>query len=548
MGHPYLQLGMRAARLAEQVAAYVPDAALGTRVLPVLAVLGARSMAAQVAKARTLLPVGFRRAAPRDEQGGNSVSGEQARGEDSSGWPDSSHRDVGDLGSPETDTGTPHTSYSTSGYSAPHQPGSRPPMGESGATPEDGPTSFAQHSTPSDSPEYDQARDGGHHWQTRSWDTREWSDHAWGSEPVLSPVTTRTQGSSWPVSAWLTLLLVVAVAAGSLGGLIGAAVGYAVSFAQPATISPLESAGRAETPPSPAARGSIAAVAEAVQPSVVQISTGTDMVGGTGSGFVIREDGYILTNNHVASDGDMTVTLATGDSYEGSLVGASPGYDLAVVKIEAEGLPAVTLGSSDKLRVGDTAVAIGSPLGLQGTVTSGIISSLDRPVTAGGGDDVSFINAIQTDAAINPGNSGGPLVDGNGRVVGVNSVIATLQMSGRGGSIGLGFAIPIDVAKRIAEEIIATGVASTPVIGVQIDTNYRSQGARVAAVNERGPAEAAGLKPGDVIVRYGGKRVADGVELIVAVRASQAGEVVDLSVIRDGQEIVIPVTIDVQKG
>ncbi len=165
-----------------------------------------------------------------------------------------------------------------------------------------------------------------------------------------------------------------------------------------------------------------------------------------------------------------------------SLVGANPGYDLAVVKVDRTGLPAVTLGSSAALKVGDTAIAIGSPLGLQGTVTSGIVSALDRPVTAGGQGETAFINAIQTDAAINPGNSGGPLVDGNGAVIGINSAIATLgwhPSAGQAGSIGLGFAIPIDTANRIASEIIATGTSSTPIIGVTLDiTVLRSGGAR----------------------------------------------------------------------
>ena len=202
---------------------------------------------------------------------------------------------------------------------------------------------------------------------------------------------------------------------------------------------------------------SIAGVASQVLPSVVSLTVTGSAGSGTGSGFVIREDGYILTNNHVvagaANGGRIVVTFADETSMRAEIVGRTPVYDLAVVKVDAGSLPVATLGNSDSLVVGDPVLAIGSPLGLSGTVTSGIISALDRPVTAGdAAGDLSFISAIQTDAAINPGNSGGPLVDLKGRVVGVNSSIATLSQGvSQAGSIGLGFAIPISQAARIAE-------------------------------------------------------------------------------------------------
>jgi len=202
---------------------------------------------------------------------------------------------------------------------------------------------------------------------------------------------------------------------------------------------------------------SVSAIAARVLPSVVSISTRSSMGSGTGTGFVIRSDGYILTNNHVVENvlqsGTLNVSFNDGKVVRGKIVGVNPAYDLAVIKVTRTGVPALQFGDSDKVQVGDSVIAIGSPLGLSGTVTSGIISAKNRAVTAGDGQsESSFINALQTDAAINPGNSGGPLVDKTGAVVGVNSAIATLGSSfgSQSGSIGLGFAIPINQARRTA--------------------------------------------------------------------------------------------------
>jgi putative serine protease PepD len=282
-------------------------------------------------------------------------------------------------------------------------------------------------------------------------------------------------------------------------------------------------------------------VAAAVLPTVVQIEErGSSGTGGTGSGFVIREDGYILTNNHVvegaADGGSLTVTFQDGTTKPATIVGRDSSYDLAVVKVDATGLPTSTLGNSDGVVVGDTAIAIGSPLGLDGTVTSGIISSLNRPVTAGGSGESSFINAIQTDAAINPGNSGGPLVDAEGKVIGVNSAIASLGETTTGtqsGSIGLGFAIPVNQAKRVSEEIISTGKSTHPVIGVQVNVRYTGVGAEIAEVTPGGPSADAGLKAGDVILSVEGRQVADSTELIVAIRTYAPGDTITLG-IKDG--------------
>jgi putative serine protease PepD len=204
----------------------------------------------------------------------------------------------------------------------------------------------------------------------------------------------------------------------------------------------------------------------------------------------------------------------------------------------------VVLGNSDGVVVGDLAIAIGSPLGLDGTVTAGIVSALNRPVTAGGQGSTSFINAIQTDAAINPGNSGGALVNAAGEVVGVNSAIATLgDGTGQSGSIGLGFAIPINQVKRIGEELINTGSSTKPIIGVSLDQSYQGDGARVQEVTAGGPAEAAGLEAGDVIVEFDGQPVADATSLIVDIRSMQPGDEVSLSVQRGGSTEDLTITL-----
>ena len=299
--------------------------------------------------------------------------------------------------------------------------------------------------------------------------------------------------------------------------------------------------------------GTIASVAAAVSPSVVKITAQSGETGGTGTGFIIREDGYILTNNHVAAPGaggSITVQFQDGSSVPATIVGTSPGYDLAVLKVDKTGLPAVTLGDSDAVRVGDTAIAIGSPLGLENTVTAGIISALNRPVTAGGEGETAFIDAIQTDAPINPGNSGGPLVNAAGQVVGVNSAIATLGSSSgeQSGSIGLGFAIPIGTASRIADEIIRTGSSTTPIVGVQLDTQFAGPGAKVGQVTADGPAAKAGLQAGDVVTKVDGTAIADSTAFIVAIRNAQPGDEVTLTVERGGSTQDITVTLGSQQS
>ena len=353
------------------------------------------------------------------------------------------------------------------------------------------------------------------------------------AEPPLAPAAPAARrGGTGRVVA-------VAVVAGLLAGMVGGVGAYAVAerrssltLTSPGTTLPQSDADLSARP-----NGSIAAVAAAVLPTVVQIEERNGADGSTGSGFVLRSDGYILTNNHVVADaakgGSLTVTFQDGTTKDAKIVGRDASYDLAVVKVDVTGLTASVLGNSDGVVVGDTAVAIGSPLGLEGTVTSGIISSLNRPVTAGGSGENSYINAIQTDAAINPGNSGGPLVDAKGQVIGVNSAIASLGQTSTGqqqGSIGLGFAIPINQAKRVAEEIISTGKSSHPIIGVSVDLTYNGPGALVKKVNPGGPSDKAGIKAGDIIVKVDGRTVADSTEMVVAIRTHAPGDTITITV------------------
>ena len=309
--------------------------------------------------------------------------------------------------------------------------------------------------------------------------------------------------------------------------------------------------------------GSIPGVAARVLPSVVQIKVETAQGGGTGSGFVVDADGLVVTNNHVVdgAQGAVSVTFTDGTEAEAEVVGTSASYDLAVLRLDARDLPALPLGNSDSVVVGDPVIAIGSPLGLSGTVTSGIISAKDRPVTAGGRDstDAAYINAIQTDAAINPGNSGGPLVNLEGEVIGVNSAIATVggAFGGESGNIGVGFAIPINQVRRTVEQIIETGEAQFPIIGASLDGRYDGEGARIATapaangtppIVPGGPAEKAGLEPGDVILAIDGEAVDGSSELIVAIRSRSPGDTITLTVRRDGDEQDVRVTLGATEG
>ena len=301
---------------------------------------------------------------------------------------------------------------------------------------------------------------------------------------------------------------------------------------------------------------SIAALAARVIPAVVSISVKGSSSSGTGSGFFLDSNGYILTNNHVveaaATSGTITVELSNGKKYGAKLMGRDNSYDLAVLKIDVASAPTLQLGNSDLVQVGDSVIAIGSPLGLSGTVTSGIISSKNRAVTTGNGNgESSFINALQTDAAINPGNSGGPLVDSTGAVIGVNSAIATLGSSSQTGSIGLGFAIPINQAKKTAEQLIKTGFATYPIMGISVDTRFTGTGALIssdgAGVTPAGPADKAGLKAGDIITTLDGIEINNSDELIVAIRSKSVGDKVKIKYTRNNISREATVTLAASK-
>ncbi|GGM92442.1 hypothetical protein GCM10009721_17630 [Terrabacter tumescens] len=300
--------------------------------------------------------------------------------------------------------------------------------------------------------------------------------------------------------------------------------------------------------------GSVANIAAVALPSVVTIKVDAGSQGSaTGSGFVLDTKGHVLTNNHVVEpgvNGDIEVVLSNGDTEKATIVGRDTSYDLAVLKINRTDLKPLTLGASDQVVVGDQVIAVGAPLGLDQTVTTGIVSALNRPVQPGDPGEASYINAIQTDAAINPGNSGGPLLDMTGKVIGVNSAIARVPgtSGSTGGSIGLGFAIPSDQARRTADQLITTGKATHPVIGVQLNRTFSGEGAQVDdkadAVTSGGPAAKAGVKPGDVIVGFEGKRIRTPDQLIVSIRARAVGDTVSLKVQRDGKELELRMTLE----
>jgi putative serine protease PepD len=278
-------------------------------------------------------------------------------------------------------------------------------------------------------------------------------------------------------------------------------------------------------------------ISSLVTPSVVSISATTSSGEGTGSGSIYKSNSsssFIITNNHVieaaATTGTIKVELTNGEQYTAKIVGRDPGYDIAVLQIQIGNLPAIALGDSSKVSVGDPVLAIGSPLGLASTVTSGIISALNRPVSTGTADAQSYVNAIQTDAAINPGNSGGALIDSQGRIIGVNSAIATLSSGSASGSIGLGFSIPINEAKRVIDEIIATGKSTRPVLGVYFDPTFTGIGAKIARLSAGEGAEKAGIPVGSVIRSIDGVKVIDNDTAIVRIRTYVPGTVVSVVV------------------
>ncbi|XQE80959.1 S1C family serine protease [Streptomyces microflavus] len=314
--------------------------------------------------------------------------------------------------------------------------------------------------------------------------------------------------------------------------------------------------------------GTVAGVAAKALPSVVTIDAqGGDGEGGTGTGFVYDKEGHILTNNHVvasaAESGELSATFSDGKKYAAEVVGRAQGYDVAVLKLKKPptGLTPLPLGNSESVAVGDSTIAIGAPFGLSNTVTTGIISAKNRPVASGDGSSSknSYMSALQTDASINPGNSGGPLLDATGAVIGINSAI---QSTGGGlgqsqaGSIGLGFAIPVNQAKNVAEQLIKTGKPVYPVIGATVTMEEKTGGAAISsegaagtpAVTPNGPAAKAGLKAGDVITKFNDTVIDSGPTLIGEIWTRKPGEKVTLTYERDGKTATAEVTLGQREG
>jgi putative serine protease PepD len=344
----------------------------------------------------------------------------------------------------------------------------------------------------------------------------------------------------------MAAIVATAVIAGLVGGGAGFGGAYALLGDRPGGTS-LSSAPQGSSSVN-AAPGSVTAAAQTVLPSTVDIRATLAQGEAEGSGVILTAGGDILTNNHVvAGSRELTVTLQDGTEHPATVVGTAPSYDIAVIRLQgASGLTPATLGNSSSLQVGQPVVAIGSPRGLTGTVTTGIVSAQNRTVTVQGEDGQAVVyNGLQTDAPINQGNSGGPLVNLDGQVVGINSAIETTGQNS--GSIGLGFAIPVDQAKRVAQEIMSTGTATKPVLGVQGSIAGNSDnGAQIAAVQPGSPAEAAGLRAGDVVTQVGDAPVADFADLMARVGAHAPGEQVALTVGNGGAERTVNVTLGSQ--
>ncbi len=361
-------------------------------------------------------------------------------------------------------------------------------------------------------------------------------------EPVSELDTGRRRG----LGPFILVSLVTALLAGALGGALGYAFAVRGGGAGTTTLGSTSA-----TPPATAQRppDSLAGVAERVLPSVVTVRVSGSRGSGLGSGFVVTEDGYVVTNDHVIGVGttSATVVFNDGSTAPAQVVGKDPESDIAVIKVARTGLKPVEFGDSDAVAVGDPVLAFGTPLSLANTVTAGIISALDRTFRNGDpGGQVRYYAAIQTDAAVNRGNSGGPLVDGAGRVIGVNSVIQTPAANEEtAGNVGLAFAIPINQAKRLAQEIIDTGRARRTVIGAQVGGTRQdgTGGVRISSVDPAGPAAEAGLRAGDVVLRLDGKLLEDPADLIALVRKHAPGSVVSVEYRRGSETRTVSVTL-----
>ncbi|MEU6578863.1 trypsin-like peptidase domain-containing protein [Streptomyces sp. NPDC046805] len=385
----------------------------------------------------------------------------------------------------------------------------------------------------------------------------------WGASYQQQPAPKPGGGRGGLVAA----VLVAALVAGGLGGGLGYTLARDNDSSGSTTVSASDT-GASQIKRDP---GTIAGVASKALPSTVTIEAeSTSGEGGTGTGFVFDTQGHIVTNNHVVADavdgGKLTATFPDGRKYDAEIVGHAQGYDVAVIKLKnaPSNLKPLALGNSDKVAVGDETIAIGAPFGLSNTVTTGIISAKNRPVASSDGSassKASYMSALQTDASINPGNSGGPLLDANGSVIGINSAIQSsssggLGGSGQSGSIGLGFAIPINQAKYVAQQLIKTGKPVYAKIGASVSLEDSSNGATItdqgaggsAAVESGGPAAQAGLKPGDVITRLDDRVIDSGPTLIGEIWTHKPGDKLTVTYKRGGQEHTTQLTLGSRVG
>lgn len=362
--------------------------------------------------------------------------------------------------------------------------------------------------------------------------------------PVPAPAIAQTNQQK---PLWLAVIAVTALLAGSVGGGIGASIATADGTTQ------YNNPGVQTSTISATATGLTKIINEKT-PSVVTISVTTPQGSGTGSGVVIDEAGHIVTNAHVVTlggattEGNITIQTSTGETAPATLVGVDPTSDLAVIKTNLKGLQPITFADSDKTQVGDTTIAIGSPLGLNSTVTTGIISALNRPITVQSSETANqtttngrvALNVIQTDAAINSGNSGGALLNSNGDLIGVNVAIASAGENT--GNIGVGFAIPSNLAKQVVNDLISNGTRQHGYLGVSVEDHYETQnstfitGATITSVEPGSPAEEKGLQPGDVVTAVNSTPVESATQFVAFVKQNQPGSELNLSIIRNGNK------------